>query len=537
MQGKDMYLSFNLEQIYGNANFSINDMDKVGITGVNGAGKTTLFNCILGKIKLDSGKIIIQNKKRIGYLPQEIKIDTDLTVYNYLLEGRPIKKLENEIATLYEKVSSLSDNKEINKILKIIGKKQDELELYDYYKYESILLSIIDEMHIDLDLLDLKVSDLSGGEKSKIAFARLIYSNPEILLLDEPTNHLDLSTRDYIINYLKNYNGMVLIISHDLSFLDAITNKTLYVDKPTKKIVVYEGNYSVFKKKYELQQELKQRNLQHQEEERDKLREIVLHYSNSSGNHKKMAQDREKKLSKLENKMDKPIMTYKRVKINIKPLQEGSNIPLTVNNLEFSYPNSNVLYHNLSFLINKNERFLIVGANGVGKSTLLKLIIGQLKPDAGEIALGHKEILAYYAQEQEILDLNKTILDNVKGQVYSETEARNFLGNFLFFNDDVYKVAKVLSPGEKARVCLCMVMMKRANILLLDEPTNHLDPETQKIIGSNFNNYPGTIIMVSHNPDFVKMVGVDRMLILPNGKITNYEESLLYKYKELNEQR
>ena len=534
MQGKDMVLNFNLECIYDNASFNINDFDKVGITGVNGAGKTTLFNVILGHIKLESGKLIIRENKKIGYLPQEVNIDTELSVYEYLLEGRPIKRLEADIAKLYEDISLLDDEKEINKLLKIIGKKQDELEHLDYYNYENVLYSIIDEMKIDLDLLDKTVDELSGGQKSKIAFARLLYSNPEILLLDEPTNHLDIETRNYIIDYLKNYKGMVLIISHDLDFLNKITNRTMYIDKVSKSITIYDGNYEEFRKKYDLQKDLYAREIKKKEEERDKLKEIVLHYSNSSGKRKRMAQDREKKLIKLEKTIGPTYEQYKKVKLNVKPLQENSNVPLIVNNLEFNYPDGVNLYKDLSFLINKQERFLIVGENGVGKSTLLKLIVGELKQNYGDIILGNKETIAYYAQEQEILDQNMTILDNVKGKTYSEGEARNFLGSFLFFNDDVYKLVKVLSPGEKARVCLAMVMMKRANLIILDEPTNHLDPETQNIIGENFHNYPGTIIMVSHNPEFVKNVGVDRMLILPSGRITNFDEELLYKYHKLN---
>src|SRR5574344_2043154 len=239
MQGKEMCLNFNLEVIYDQASFNINNYDKVGIIGVNGAGKTTLFNVIMHKIKLDAGKIIISNNKKIGYLPQEVKIEGKETVYEYLLAGRPIKKLETEIANLYSDINKEIDDKIIKQKLKIIGEKQTELENLDYYNYENILLNIIDKMQIDITLLYHPICSLSGGQKSKMAFARLIYSNPEILLLDEPTNHLDQETRAYIVNYLKNYQGMVLIISHDLNFLNDITNKTLYLDKVTHKITIY----------------------------------------------------------------------------------------------------------------------------------------------------------------------------------------------------------------------------------------------------------------------------------------------------------
>lgn len=531
MYGKNMYLSFLNEEIYEDAEFNIEPLDKVGITGVNGAGKTTLFKVILGNIKLDKGTLYTGNKV-IGYLPQEVEFTHNENVYEYLLSARPIKKLEDDIAELYTKISDSTDQKYIDKTLKVISKKQEALETLDYYNYENILLNIIDKMHIDLELLEKNMEELSGGQKSKIAFAHLLYSKSDILLLDEPTNHLDLETRDYIINYLKNYKGMVLIISHDIPFLNSITNKTMYLDKTTHKITMYKGNYDEFMKKYNLQKELRNRMIENQEKEAARLRDIVLLYSNSSGKRKRMAQDREKKLAKLEENILKKDVEYKKVRMNLKPLVEPDKVPLSLNNIDFSYEGQSDLYNNLSFVISPRERFLIVGENGVGKSTLLKLIVGLLKPSRGSIYYGKKTEIAYYAQEQENLDLDKTILENVKDSSLSDKEIRSYLGGFLFTNDDVYKKVGVLSPGEKARVCLCKLMIKRANLLLLDEPTNHLDPETQRIIGENFKNYEGTIIMVSHNPAFVEAVGVSRMLLLPSGKITNFESELLYKYHE-----
>ena len=532
MYGKNMYLSFLNEEIYEDAEFNIEPLDKVGITGVNGAGKTTLFKVILGNIKLDKGTLYTGNKV-IGYLPQEVEFTHNENVYEYLLSARPIKKLEDEIAFLYTKISDSKDQKYIDKTLKVIAKKQEVLETLDYYNYENILLNIIDKMHIDLELLEKNMEELSGGQKSKIAFAHLLYSKSDILLLDEPTNHLDLETRDYIINYLKNYKGMVLIISHDIPFLNSITNKTMYLDKTTHKITMYKGNYDEFMKKYNLQKELRNRMIENQEKEAARLRDIVLLYSNSSGKRKRMAQDRQKKLAKLEENILKKDVEYKKVRMNLKPLVEPDKVPLSLNNIDFNYDGQSDLYNNLSFVISPRERFLIVGENGVGKSTLLKLIVGLLKPSRGSIYYGKKTEIAYYAQEQENLDLDKTILENVKDNSLSDKEIRSYLGGFLFTNDDVYKKVAVLSPGEKARVCLCKLMIKRANLLLLDEPTNHLDPETQRIIGENFKNYEGTIIMVSHNPAFVSAVGVSRMLLLPSGKITNFESELLYKYHEV----
>ena len=226
--------------------------------------------------------------------------------------------------------------------------------------------------------------------------------------------------------------------------------------------------------------------------------------------------------------------TFQKVKFKLQPNREGSKIPIKVNNISFGYTENNQLIKNLSFLIQNKERFLIIGENGVGKSTLLKLIINQLKPTEGNIWLGNKTDIAYYAQEQELLDPNKTIIENVDRSEYSPKEIRTILGSFLFFNDDVFKKVSILSPGEKARVALCKVMLEKANLLVLDEPTNHLDPETMRIIGENFKNYEGTILLVSHNPEFVEKIGIDRMLILPSGKITNYDKEKLEYYYHLN---
>ena len=533
MRGDNINLSFGVNEIFKDANFLINDNDKVGIVGFNGAGKSTLFHVILGDVKLDSGKIFIPKNKSIGYLPQEVDFKQNMSVLDYLQEARPIKKLEDDIVKLYEKVA-ISLEKEQDKLLKEIAKKQDLLEYYDCYNADNILFEIISNMKIDYELLDLKMSDLSGGQKSKIAFAHLLYSKANILLLDEPTNHLDVDTRDYITNYLKNYKGTILVISHDIEFLNEIVSKIMYIDKVNKKIDMYNGNYADYLKKSELLKENKERLIDKQEREQEKLRNIVLQYSNSSGKRKRMAQSREKLLNK---KMQENIVRdreYKSLHIKIKPARDGSKIPLKVNNINFGY--DKLLIKNLSFVINNRERFLIVGENGVGKTTLLKLLVNILNVQSGSISYGNKTDIAYYAQEQELLDLNKNVLENVDSSEYSEKELRTMLGSFLFFGDDVFKKVKVLSPGEKARLSHLKIMLKKANLILLDEPTNHLDPETQKIIGKNFADYEGTIILVSHNKSFVNQIGIDRMLILPSGKITNYSEELLDYYYQVNNQ-
>lgn len=536
MKGSNLNLSFGLEQIYVNANFQLNDFDKVGVVGVNGAGKTTLFKVILKEQELDSGKIKIVNKN-IGYLPQEIILENkDITVFEYIMSARPIDKLNKKLIELYNEVA-ITSGKEQEIIMKKISKVQAELEYYDCYNAENILLELISDMQIDFELLDMRLCDLSGGQKSKVAFAHLLYSKPEILLLDEPTNHLDVTTREFITNYLKKYKGMVLIISHDVDFLNKIVNKILYVNKVNKSLTVYDGNYDIYKKKLEDEKEFQNRLIDKQEKEIKELQEFVekaKKASRTNHNLKKMGKDREIKLARKLEELGTRERVYRKIRLNIRPNREGSKIPLKVNNITFNYPEKDKLYNNLSFVINNRERFLIVGENGVGKSTLLKLIVGKLKPNEGSIWYGSKTDIAYYAQELELLDDNKTILENVDTKGYSDKELRTLLGNFLFYGDDVFKKIKVLSPGEKARVTLCKIMLERANLLILDEPTNHLDPETQVVIAENFKNYEGTIIMVSHNPVFTSHIDINRMLILPQGKITNYSEEKLNYYYKLN---
>lgn len=536
MKGEHLYLSFGSEIIYDDANFSIEEKDKVGVVGVNGAGKTTLFKILLKEERLDAGKIKVINK-RIGYLPQEITFtNQEMIVLDYLSEGRPIKRLEQELNDIYEKLPKLEE-KEQNKVLKHAEKLQNELDSLHQYTAEDELLEIIESMKIDSELLEMKVKNLSGGQKSKIAFAKLLYENADILLLDEPTNHLDMKTKDYVINYLKNYHGMVLVISHDIDFLNDIVTKTMFINKVTHKIKVYKGNYKEFKRLYADEMMLKERKRTEQLKEIKQLQEVVDRAEQASRtNHKlkKMGQSRKKLLDKKLEELETVEEKYKTVTMRVEPLERSGKIPIEVNHLTFHYPNKNNLYYNLSFQLQRGEKFLIVGENGIGKSTLLKLIMKQLQPIQGEIVYGYHASIAYYAQELEILDEDKTILENVDNPNYNDQELRTFLGNFLFSNNDVFKKVKVLSPGEKARVALCKILIQRTNIIILDEPTNHFDPETQKVIGDNFKNYTGTLLVVSHNPSFVEQIGITRMLVLPEGKVVEYKRELLHYYYYLN---
>lgn len=538
MRIKDLTVTFGSHTIFENVDMIIPDNEKIGIVGVNGAGKTTLLKVMMGILSPDYGKILFKNNSRIDWLPQVIGdegTNLETNTFDYLMTGRPIEKLHNKLEELYEKLSKTPDE---NKIYNEINKIQENLDYYDEYNAENELLKIIEGVHITNEMLEKKLCELSGGQKSKVAFARLLYSKPDIILLDEPTNHLDHESKEYITSYLKNYKGSVYIISHDKEFLDKVTTKTLFLDKRTKNFKLYDGNYSYFKKLETIENENLIREKHEQEKEEKRLRDIVLLYSNSSGKRKKMAQDREKKLEKLlKNKIEINIPN-KNVKFNMEITKESNNIPIQIKNLFFKYNNNdNYLLENINFSLYKGEKFLIVGENGVGKSTLLKLIVGSLTPSEGNIYIDTKTTIGYYAQELDGLKLNENIIDNFKELNLNDKKIRNVLGRFLFFGDEVFKSVGVLSPGERARVALAKLSVSGANFLVLDEPTNHLDPETQELISEVFKEYKGTMIVVSHNPNFVDNLGIERTIILPESIISYYSKGIVEYYQNLNQEK
>ena len=539
MNIQNLTMSFGLQTIYDNVSFQINENDKVGIVGVNGAGKSTLFNLILGKLTPDEGKIIIKNNINIGYLPQVITDEIpndDITVFEYLLLGRPIEELKNKLTNLYEKIATIEDQKELNHYLKEITKVEDKLTYYDEYNAESTLLKIITGMNIDDKLLDLKLKNISGGQKSKIAFARLLYSKPEIMLLDEPTNHLDIDTKDYIISYLKKYHGMILVISHDIEFLNEVTTKTLYVDKIKHNVEIYNGNYQKYLKIKEERDLAKKRLFEKQQKEEEKLKTIISKYIRGNEKKANIAKDRIKKLERLQSEKVTIEKENKYAKFKMKINYPSYTIPLACQNLTFGYTEDNLLYENLNFDLTRGEKLLVVGENGIGKTTLLRLIMNYLTPLEGKIIIGEKTNIAYYAQEHEILDSNKTILENFNSFGLPEYELRKVLGSFLFSGNEINKKINVLSPGERSRVALAKISLSGANTLLLDEPTNHLDPMTQMIIADTFSDYEGTMLVVSHNLDFVDNLNINRMLLLPSGKITYYDRDIVMHYEMLNEE-
>ncbi len=535
---KNLELSFGTEKIYDKVDITLKDNDKIGIVGVNGAGKTTLFKVILGKLELDGGRVIVPKNTRIGYLPQVINDEIpnlNISVFEFLLSARPIEKLEDELRDLYLKSSIETDETKINAILNSIGRVQSLLDYWDQYNAENILLKIIAGMNIKDELLDMKLADLSGGQKSKIAFARLLYSKPEIILLDEPTNHLDQESKDYIINYLKKYDGMTMVISHDIEFLNEVTSSTLYLDKVSHQMELFPGNYEKYKKIKTEREEAQLKLLEKQEREEEKLKKIITKYIRGNEKKANIAKDRQKKLEKLEKEKVVIEKKYKNSNFKMQIDHPSGVTPVCVKKLNFGYTSDNVIIKNLTFDLSRGEKFLIVGENGVGKSTLLKLIMEKLVPLSGEIIINDKVDIGYYAQEHEILNNDLSIIDNFKDSGLLLPELRSILGCFLFHGDDINKKINVLSPGERSRVALAKIAVLKANLLLLDEPTNHLDPETQKIIADTFKNYSGTMLVVSHNVEFVDNLGIERILLLPSGQIKYYDKNIVLHYQELNQ--
>ena len=534
------HLSFDYgdKTILKDVSFTISHGDKVGIVGANGAGKTTFFKIILDLLIPSQGNIVLKKGTKIEWLPQiiaENELESEMTVREYILSSRPIARLEEELESIYSKINTENDPKLQIELAKNASIVQEQLEALDWYEYESIMLNIAYNMKITDEILSMKISELSGGQKSKVAFAKLLYSKQDIMLLDEPTNHLDNETKKFVIDFLKSYKGTVLIISHDVSFLNEVTNVTLFFDIRTHKVLRYNGNYSVFEKLHKEYEENLLGQSKKQEDEIKKLQSTIDRLDGTSGKRKKLAQDREKKLAKILQERIVVEPAKKDVEFKMVQDRDENNIPISIKKINFRYSNSkNNVISNLSVDVKKKERFLIVGENGAGKSTLLKLITKELTPTSGEIYLGSKVDIGYYAQEHENLIMDKTILENFSQYDLSEKKIRGMLAHFLFYGDDVHKKLAVLSPGERARVALAKLAMSGSNTILLDEPTNHLDPDTQAIIARVFRDFTGTMIVVSHNPSFVDELGIERMLVLPEGKIVEYNKRTVEKFYKIN---
>ncbi|MHB1152917.1 MAG: ABC-F family ATP-binding cassette domain-containing protein [Eubacteriales bacterium] len=491
-------LSFGVETVLDSISFSLNEGDKMGIVGVNGAGKTSLFRIIAGENTADNGSVYISKDKSIGVLGQNLDFTGDNTlIYEMLLTFKKLLEAENELEELNRRLEAgevfLNDRYAL---------AHESFKRNGGYEFRGRCRGMLISLGFGEDFHQLKISTLSGGQKTRVALARLLLREPDILMLDEPTNHLDMETLFWLEDYLKNYRKTVLVISHDRYFLDSITNKILEIEN--KKGKLYNGNYSAFLQLKENDREIQEKHYKVQQREIARI-EAYIEQQRRWGRERNIiaAESREKQLSKLE-RVEKPEALPDSIRLRFNKSGESGNDVLTLKHLTKGYP-SKPLFHDVNALIKKHEHVFITGNNGCGKSTLMKIIAGKMIADDGEIEYGYNVKIGYYDQENQELNNQNTVLDELWNEYdkLTHTEIRNALALFLFRGDDITKKIDVLSGGEKARLTLTKLILSSMNLLILDEPTNNLDINSREALERALKNFDGTIIAVSHDRYFI----------------------------------
>ena len=524
--------SYGVETILNDCSFFINDNEKAAIVGNNGAGKSTIMKIIMGELSPDDGNVIIGKDKTIGYLAQYQDLGSDTTIYE---EVKSVKQnlidMEQKLLE-YEKEMAKVSGDELSKLIETYTNLEHRFQLLNGYSYKSEIEGVIKGLGFTEDDFNKSVGNLSGGQKTRVALCKLLLEKPDIIMLDEPTNHLDLNSIKWLETYLLNYNGAVLIIAHDRYFLDKIVSKVIEIEN--HKAHVYIGNYSDFAvKKQELRVAtmnayLKQQSeIKHQEEVIAKLR------SYKQEKFYKRAESREKQLEKMDL-IEKPEELKNNMTIKLEPDIVSGNDVLSVDNLEKSY--NTLLFKNISFEIKRGEHVAIIGDNGTGKTTILKIINGLVDADSGMIKLGTNVHIGYYDQEQHNLTDENTLFEEIANSYpnMTNTKIRNTLAAFMFTGEDVFKRVSDLSGGEKGRLSLAKLMLSEANLIILDEPTNHLDMASKEILENAINNYTGTVLYVSHDRYFINQTA-SRILELTNTKLINYLGNYDY-YEEKKEE-
>ena len=503
----------NLTKTYGTdviiekASFHLNDGDKVGIIGRNGAGKTTLLNMLTGQLSCDEGEFFVSQNIRIGYLKQRDNFNSERTVMEEI-EGifSGLAKLEEEITRLSDEVAANPhDMRRIEKLVEF----QHRFDREGGYTYKSEIIGILNSMAFGESFYNKKISSLSGGERTRLALAALLLEKPDILLLDEPTNHLDIGTLKWLEQYLSAYKGTVMIVSHDRYFLDQTVNRIFEVEN--HKVYCYEGKYSDYAAQKKLRRETEIRAYNNQQREIARQEEMIRRMKQHGTEHlAKRAASREKRLDMIE-RIERPESEMGKMKIHFRQnFQSGGDVILA-EDLEKCFgwgQNRRELFRNVNLDIKRGERICIVGSNGVGKTTLLRVLLGELPPTAGYLKIGHNVAFGYYDQGQLLLNDSNTVLEELKEsyRLYTDTEMRSILGRFLFQGDEVFLPVGSLSGGEKARLSLLKLMLSGANTLILDEPTNHLDIESKEVFEEALLEFPGTVIVVSHDRYFLQRI-------------------------------
>ena len=528
--------SFGEKVILEDASFHIEEREKAALIGNNGAGKTTLLRIIMNELHADSGQVVLMKDRQIGYLAQYQDVQGHRTVYEELLSTKQyIIDMEERMRSMELEMKHAS-GEELDRLMNSYTRLTHEFELENGYAYKSELMGVLNGLGFAEEDFNKQVATLSGGQKTRVALGKLLISKPDILLLDEPTNHLDMESIAWLETYLLNYPGAVFIVSHDRYFLDKVVTKVVEIE--AGHVRMYSGNYSAYaEKKAQLRDAQykaylnQQRGIKHQEAVIVKLKSFNREKSI------KRAESREKMLNKIQ-RIEKPLEVQSQMRLSLEPRVVSGNDVLTVEELAKSFPQQK-LFSNISFQIKRGERVALIGNNGTGKTTMLKILNGLLDADAGSFSLGAKVQIGYYDQEHHVLHAEKTIFQEISDTypTLTETEIRNMLAAFLFTGDDVFKEISALSGGERGRVSLAKLMLSEANFLILDEPTNHLDIASKEILEEALNSYTGTVLYVSHDRYFINQTAT-RILDLTNQSVVNYigdYDYYLEKKEELTE--
>lgn len=516
--------SFGIDTVLENISFTVNEGDKVGIIGVNGTGKTTLFKVLSGIYGYDSGDIYLGKGVEIGYLEQNTNFQSEKTIYEEVLEVfSDLIDMENYIRDLEIKIAEEGSNPNSKNLDKLMNEYSQKLELFSElngYGYKSEVKGILKGLGFSDDDIQTPISILSGGEKTRVLLSKLLLKNPSLLLLDEPTNHLDSDAIEWLEVFLKQYKGTVIIISHDRYFLDQVVNRVFEIHN--KKLKTYNGNYSKFIELSKTEKELEVKKYEDQQKEIKKQEESIERLkAYGREKHLKRARSKEKMLDKVDA-LDKPDVFRKKASIAFNPSTSSGNDVLQVDNLSMGY-GERVLFKDIDFNIYRGEKVALIGSNGIGKSTLFKIIMDEIVPLTGTTKLGTNVHVDYFHQEQKTLNLENTIIDEIWNDhpTLNQTTLRNMLGSFLFEDEEVFKKISTLSGGERARVAILKLILSNANFLLLDEPTNHLDIDSKEVLEEALLNYTGTLFTISHDRYFLNTV-VDKILVLDSDGITEY---------------